>query len=335
MGEKKQHSALLQKILTDFNNVDFREIEVMESQARHELVEVLMTCLEDMTFEDSDTVENITGLVANTIPFELSQNRYEVLMRLVRVLQESDQLFGREVYEALDYPVLRSLQPLELLSLANELAGYTKNELGSSKIAPVWGLARIIPYLHPINQKEYAQDIFELSSDINFRTHVLDALSSLVFCLEQKSRMDMVFFFAEILKSDEDLERKCLVIDLLKKVTSSLPEKDRVMLADCLAPLIYDDRYRLVARVMGYYAKVISLLPSDYRLHYTQMIAGLAADFSVRRDVLHVIERALPFLHEDHDKTPFYELLMQYGAKNTQEETVQEGLFDMLDDEPI
>ena len=322
---------ILAKILDKKTEVSFFEIERLDTDKRYELTSNLLQACENGDVQDELQIETVTALISNTIPYIDSQKRFEKVMGLVDFLATTHCKYGRKVYDALEFPLLRSLQPLEVLSLANHISDLAKAQVGEMQSAPVWGLIRVIPYLHPINQKEYAQDIFEMARDASFRAYAIEALSALIFSLEQKSRMDMVFFFAEVLKGEQDLTQKCLVIELLKKVTASLQEHDRLLLADCLAPWIYDDNYELVSHVLSYYAKCISLLPNSYRVHYTQMISGLVNDFSIRKDVLNVIERALPFISNDKEKTQFYELLLQYGSKNHAENEDRLELLKTLD----
>lgn len=306
MGLITVHGALIENIINGNGHFNLQQIECLSADEKYNLaVDLLNTCE-----EKTEVMNQVVRAVSLIIPYMASDKRYSCLRRLLSILRNAEDLYDKDVYDVLDFSVVESLQPLELLSLANILSHDMHSSQGVTREASMWGLIRLIPYLHSINQKEYAQDVCLMFSDPDCHQSVLSGLCALVFSLNQQNRLNLVSFFASSLKSMEDPESKFLTVELLKRVTASLPEKERVVVADCVAPLLYyTTSPELVKQTLDYFASVINLMPMNQRYHYTQLVAGMINDLSVRREVLFVIEKAIPFLSTECDRSEFRDIL--------------------------
>lgn len=303
-----QKDKLLEHIIAHARKFDLHDIEQLTAEEKHGLAMSLV----DYAQTHTKHLDRIARVVGFMVPYLPANRRFPFLSRLINVLHASEKDFGKDIYNALDFSVARFLQPLELLSLANLLSEFMHSQNNKWREASMWGLIRVIPHLHPVNQKEYAQDIYLLGAYPEMRSKVVDGLTSLIYSLNQEARTDLTVFFADMLKKQDVLGSRGFAIDLLVRVTPSLAEEDRVMLADHVSPLIYFTDTDLVKKTIRYFASVISLLPVNERHHYTHMIAGLVNDNTLRTDVIQAIEKSLPFLSNSKDKLQFLELLMQY-----------------------
>lgn len=316
-----EKNKVLENIIAHTRKFDLHTIEPLTAEEKHGLAVSLIDYAQTHT-KQLDRMARIVGFMVPYIP---ANKRFSLLSRLINVLHDSEKDFGKDIYNALDFSVARYLQPLELLSLANLLSEFMHSQNNKWREASMWGLIRIIPHLHAVNQKEYAQDIYLLGAYPEMRGKVVDGLTSLIYSLNQEARTELTVFFADMLKKQDVLGSRGFAIDLLVRVTPSLPEEDRVIVADHVSPLIYFSDADLVKKSIRYFATVISLLPENERHHYTHMIAGLINDNTMRADVIRAIEKSLPFLTNSKDKLQFVELLMQYRNALTETEVFDEA----------
>lgn len=312
MGSVQSSEKLVHKILYGTGDLDHRDIESLDVEQRYECIELL--------FAVSDVNPRVVGKVMSSvckmIPYVSTDKRFSALTRMIALLHSAEDVFGREFYNMFDEGMVNSFMPLELISLAHLLSEGMQTASEAIKEVSLWGLVRVIPHLHPVNQKEFALDIYEMHTHPLLRSTILEALNSLIYSMDQHSRSAMTFFFAETLKRDEEAEAKYFALDLLKKVTPALPENDRLVIADTVAPLIFFSDTRLVRRSIDYFAEAIHLLPAEDRFHYTEIVAGLINDVSVRSEVVRAIYKALPFLAGDSDRGHFSELIRQYQGSS-------------------
>jgi len=306
-------NIIFDKIVNHLGKFDLNDIEQLSSDEKYSLA----TDLVDYTEKNTDTLDRIARIVGYMVPYISSDKRFSLLSRLINLLHESEKDFGQDIYNALDFSVARLVHTLELISLANLLSEFMHSKNNKWRQASMWGLIRVIPHLHSVNQKEYATDIYMLGQYKEMREKVVDGLTSLIFSLEQDQRTELTIFFADMLRQQDVLGSRFFAIDLLARVTPALAEEDRIMVADHVSPLIYFTDVDIVKKSVSFFASIISLLPVGERFHYTQMIAGLINDKEVHSEIVSAIERSLPFLLDSREKLQFVELLMQYKTKKT------------------
>lgn len=317
------YSSLLKKILEGPEDFEFCEFECLDGQEKYECTMKLLEACE----RNKECVDRVMRFVGHVVPHLKSEMRFGCVQRVIRILHESEAVFGKDVYNVLDFSIVRSLQPLELISLANTLADYMNHPDNQSPGVSLWGLVRLIPYIHSVNQKEFAHEIYQLNRKAGLRQDALEGLTSLIYSMDQRGRSDMIFFFTDVIKGNEDGEAKQFALDLLKGVIGTLPESDRVMIADTVAPLLYYSDTALVKKAIAFFASVMSLIPQQDRFHFTQILAGLIHDGTLRRDVVDAIEKSLPFLAGENERAHFRGLLRQFGTgeRTKPEESGLEG----------
>lgn len=295
---------------------DFREIELLSHGEKYSLVAALL----EHSIQEADSAALMVRFVGSIIPYVHSSKKYTCLMNLIDTVQHSDELRGKDIYDALDFSVVKSLQPLEVLSLANQLSGYLHKGPQIAQETALWGLVRVIPCMHEINQKEHAQEIFLKSADESMGKHVMEALVYLMFNLDLRARLSLTHFFADVLKGQNDSTEKIFILKLFKHVTPTLPDKDRVVVADCVSPLLYYADSDLVKVALDYFGVVIGLMPENQRYHYTQLVTGIINDLSVRADALATIEKVLAFLPTESERSEFRDVLKDFNQLHHDED---------------
>ncbi|MCP5465042.1 MAG: hypothetical protein H7A33_08475 [Deltaproteobacteria bacterium] len=281
----------------------------------------------DQAEQNPEEVELLVRLAGRLLPLVAKNQKYSCVLKLFDVMRASHHRFGKEIYSFLDFSLLRDLEHLERINLANRLSESLNDADQISKEAALAGLVHLIPHLHPVHQKEYALDIFELHKEQHMTDYILKSLTSLIFDLDLASRVDITFFFADYLKRHSETESKVFVLDLLRGVTSALPEKERLAIADIVAPLIYFSNTELVKKSIQFFSDVINLLPELDRFHFTQLMAGLINDSSVRGDVVKALEKALPFLGAPIEQAQIKELLRQFGEARDVSQTSEDHVM--------
>ncbi|MBF0105075.1 MAG: hypothetical protein HQM16_07075 [Deltaproteobacteria bacterium] len=317
MGRREKVASLVdihvQRFIRGKQGTDYNVVDFMTAHEKLEASQKLLSyCFKNI--KQWGRVERILSRILSLIPHVPSAKRYHCLSEIMELLLKSHRLQTRDIYNVLDFSVVESLQPLEILTLANTLADQMNQNDDVLREASLWGLIRLIPHMHSVNQREYAHDVFYLHRDFCLRGCVLEALTTLIFSMDQEARAGMIFFFADILKENDCRDAKYFTLHLLQCVTASLPEGERVLVADVVLPLVYFSDIEIVKRAVDFFAVTISLLPQSERGHYTQVIAGLINDLSVKPHVVNVLERALPFLSGEDEREHFRELLDQYHS---------------------
>lgn len=243
------------------------------------------------------------------IPQIQSSMRLILVHRLLDLSETIELPLGRSSFHFLDNMLVESLAPDERLQIAQRLSLKITDGLLFTRETYLWGLVRVIPHLHPIHQKEYAQTIFSLSEDSMMRHHALDALCTLIFSLAREPRMGMVLFFVDELIRDSKFISKYFALELLKKTASSLIENELILVADKIAVFIFNTDPDVVRKTCDYYASIMSFIPMSQRASYTQMIASLATDESLREDIFMTLERIIPVLPQSEERNRFCDLL--------------------------
>lgn len=311
MGKHPSVDDFVAQVIQGQSEFLFRSVERLSADQKYKCILELLNACE----RDKELMTRVIRCVGYMIPHIGSGRRFACLVRILEILHSSEQLYGKEVYNLLDFSIVNSLQPLELISLANILNDYIRESENLLKEISIWGLVRLIPHMHSVNQKEYANEIFKMHTDLNMRGQVLDSLITLIYSMDQGDRADLMMFFADNLKSLEPVSEKFFTLELLQKVTPALPEKERLHIADQAAPLIYFTDTELVKRSVDFFSVIISLLPQQDRFHYTQLVAGLINDASVKSHVRHAIEKSVPFLVSEEEKNQFRILLKQFETE--------------------
>lgn len=305
MAGRVSEQQMIANIIRTEGQCDLREIELLPNEEKYSLIVALL----ERSVQEPQIAATIVRFVGSIIPCVQSSKRFTCLMRLIDAVQNSKELYGKDIYDVLDFSAVESLQPLEVLSLANQLSDYLYKGSRISQESALWGLIRIIPCMHSVNQKEHAQEIFLRSVDKDMRKHVMEALVCMMFNLDLKARLGLTHFFADILKGQNDSAEKIFILQLFKHVTPTLPAKDRVVVADCVAPLLYYADGDLAKVALDYFSVVIGLMPEDQRYHYTQLVTGMINDLSVRAEALATVEKVLAFLPTESERSEFRDVL--------------------------
>ncbi|MBU0504461.1 MAG: hypothetical protein ABII18_13305 [bacterium] len=309
MYKQKTPNELLYAILRGEQNINGSHLENLSIIDRSWLLNSLFEQAKDKKVNK----ENCLRISCTIVPYLEPEKRYAALTHIISILY-TDTAGLIKTKDFFNTHLMRSLQPLELISFAYLLSDSMSHKNVSISELAMWGLSMIIPLLHSVNQKEFAYDIYLVTTMKNRHKLGLDCLTDLLFNIDNAGRHSLIFFFSEMLKKDDTVARY-FIIDLLTKMTAALPEEERTSVADAIAPLIYFNDTILVRKSLNYFATVISLLPSSERFYYTQMIAGLINDHSLKQDVIKAIEKALPFLANEHEKMIFLELLSQFSQE--------------------
>lgn len=310
MSYQERLDVLLQSM--SGNGVDLKELDCFSSDEKFDLAKRLLATCQGETTKIPMTVKTLCHL----LPRLAVNERYGVLMKLAQVLHDNAQkVFVKDAYSTLDPSVFASLQPLELISLANQMVAYLENGSYTSRETAMWGLMRLIPYMHDINQKEFAQEIYITSSESYMRSRALDVLSDLIFSLREDDRIGMCHFFADIIKSNEEYGAKTFTIEFLGRVIQALKPAERSLIADCIAPALYFSDIYLARAALEYFAEALPHLPENERYHYLQMVAALTSDVSLRLEAVAVVDRSLSLLASDNERATFLSILENYSEE--------------------
>jgi hypothetical protein len=315
MYKQKTPNELLYAIQRGEQSINSAHLDYLSLIDRHWLLNSLL----DHAKDKKGNKENCLRISCAIVPYLEPEKRYSALTHIVSLLY-TDTPSLIKTKDFFNIHLMRSLQPLELISFAYLLSDSMSCENVSISELAMWGLSMIIPFLHSVNQKEFAYDIYLITNKTNKQEIGLNCLKDLLFNIDNTGRQTLILFFSEMLKKDDSTARY-FIIDLLAKMTAALPEEERTSVADAIAPLIYFNDTVLVRKALNYFATVISQLPSSERFYYTQMIAGLINDHLLKQDVIDAIEKALPFLANEHEKMIFLELLSQFNQDGESLET--------------
>lgn len=280
--------------------------------------------------KDHHCLDRVLRYAGGMVPYLDSRERYACLADIIHLLHQSEDLYGKDVYDLLDFSVVRSLQPLELISLSNMLTNYMHEGKHAMREASVWGLIRVIPYLHSVNQKEFAHDIYVAARDPKMTDQILNGLTFLIYSLDQVHRSGMMLFFVESLKGSEPVEQKYFILELIKKTAGAIPERERVRIADSVAPLLYFADKLLVKKAIEYFAEVMNLLPKEERFHFGELVTGLIDHEEFYFDVVRAIEKITPFLQTDREKEHFENILKAVRQRKSQSEQGANAQFSSL-----
>jgi hypothetical protein len=292
--------------------MELKELDSFSLDEKFDLAKQLLVLCQD----EATKVQALVKALCSLLPKLATDKKYGVLMKLTQVLHENAQkILIKDTYGTLDASVFASLQPLELISLANQMVAYLECGSYLSRELAMWGLMRLIPYMYDVNQKEFAQEIYVTSSESYMRSRALDVLTDLIFSLKEDDRLGMCYFFADVIKSNEDYGAKTFTIELLGHVAQALRPRERSLVADCIAPALYFSDIYLARAALEYFAETLPHLPENERYHYLQMVAALTSDVSLRLEAVAVVDRSLPLLTLDNERNTFLGILENYSEE--------------------
>lgn len=251
--------------------------------------------------------------------------RLQTVHRMLDLCEKMELPTGRSSLHFLDGRLMQALQTPERLQLATRLRQRLEDSRIFARETAMWGLVRTIPHLHSIHQKEFAQSIFSLCVDNYMRHHALEGLCTLIFSLSREPRIEMVLFFTEELKRENKFLTRYFTLELLKKVASALPAGHLLLVTDAVAPMIYHTDSDVVRKTLDFYISVMNFISPEQRYSYAQMLAALANDASLREDVIAALERIVPLLPHNEERSSFRELL------ESSENTISGYNFDSLE----
>ncbi len=311
-----------QGIIQKTNEVPYSEIERLSHEEQNHLIDSLVNHMKKSPPETrSHVLRCLIEMTPNLEPDKL----FYRLSQIISLLNIKMPIQGINQKTVISSEIIEKLQPLELISLAYELSEHMKGSGLLINDTSFWGLINILPHLHPLNQKEFAYDVFMLTTNPDKQALVLDGLTSLLFQTDHDGKMNLTMFFAEMLNKEDQPHTRYFIIDLLTNMTPALPEVERVLIADHVAPFIYFEDLQLVKKSIDYFASVICLLPAHERFSYAEMIAGLSNNNSVRNEIINAIKKAVPFLESHHEKTTMLDLLSQLENETTELDTETSG----------
>lgn len=296
-------------------HIDHKELDWLSIEEKHDLTEELLKKAKTPGDEISlQAISNIINCVIYLIPRMNEEERFANLRSVLDIIDQADLALGRAGYQILDADLVRVLPYVDRMALARILADQLTGPDALKREAALWGLVRVTPHLRDIHHKEFANEIFLMHSDAILRTQVLDALSALIFQLGREQRTDTAYFFAEVFKRNEDATAKHFTIELLKRVTSSVLQKDRGQIADAVAPLLFHTDHELAKEAAEYFAVVMGFLQPNERFHYADMVGSLINDLALHDTIVHSLEQMLPYLSNEHEKAS----IRQYFAGSQQ-----------------
>lgn len=303
-------------------NINYQKIDALSEQDRNEFIEKLFLKSEEAAAKNSSILLCLSYLV----PKISNDKRYETILKMVSLVENSSEINGKAAFQFLEPKFMRSLGKKERLDLATLLKSQMQNGTLMNSEKNLWGLVRIIPHLHELHQKQFAQDIYLMIEDTYLRNQVLEALCNLVFSLNREERAGLTYFFGENLKKENGCAKKYFIIELLENVSSSLPENDRLTIADCVAPLLYNTDHDIARKSLDFFSGTISFLPSNQRSHYAQMISALVNDLTLKEDVLLSLEKIIPHITIDEERKPFENIMRLYASNLSKQKVFKKNM---------
>lgn len=259
-------------------------------------------------------VDDIAQCVADMVPKMEADQRHHFTHKIYTFINDSQNFNGPETFKIFNESFLYSLQENERIKLANSFRdGLQINHVTSCE-AHLWGLVYVVPTLSTFDQKIYAQSVVLLARHGPLRDMVHDGLSQLIFALSRDQRTDTAYHAAENLKREESKDFKCFLVKVLQNVTNSLPEEDRILIADAVVPLIFDMDMPLVRQALEFFAKNTAMLPIRQRYPYALMISGLTNDTSLGYDARETLKQILPSIMAAQEKEQIQWIITQSEA---------------------
>lgn len=320
MGALSASDLFVAKIINGYEGGHLRDIAHLSCEEKYAIACDLI----DACTRDTSGIPHVICCLGGLIPQLRSDRRFRCVVRILDLSKQASSISQKELFHILDLSLMQSLLPLEMITLGNMLADGVAEHRGLLRETFMWGLIRVIPFMHAVNQKEYAFDIFRLQEDEGLRAQVLEALTALIFSLGLENRVDMTFFFLDNLKRNESEEVKTFTLDLMRKVTPVLPENDRLQIADTVVPLLYFAEESVAKRTIEFLAATVGFLDEGERYHYTQMIVGLLDKTNLRVCAAEALERAIHFLNDEQDRAELRHVLSSHEGHSSQPDQQQE-----------
>lgn len=292
----QNHNTLIRKFLSDYPE-EFKT----ERLSSMETVKVATKLLHDASVNQV-YVDDIIQCVVEMVPQMEERQRFPFLCKIYAFISEAGNFNGEKTFKAFNNQLLKQFEDHDLMNLADVFRDGMQPNYVTSCEAHMWGLVNVIPVLPTIYQREYAQDILRLARHTDLQGIVIKGLSRLIFKLDREERTDMTYYLAEDLKKSDSAGIKRFIISFLDNVTSSLPEDDRILIADSVAHVLFDTDIGLVRKGLEFFERNVQALPRAQRYPYALMISGLATDISVGYEVRETLACMMKYISDVEEK---------------------------------
>lgn len=277
----------------------FGETERLGSQERVTVAERL---LQDASVSKV-YVNDIVRCVADMVCEMETDHRFSFAEKIFTFISSGQHFEGRETFCVFGDTLLPCLNEDERKKIAEMfLTGMAPNHVLSCE-AHMWGLVMTIPTLTPVEQKSFTRHLLTLSVHVSLRDMVLDGVSRVIFTIPHHERLEMTFFIAENLKQSVNRDYERFILQILSNVTSSLPDNDRILIADAVVPMVFDADVHVVRKALGFFMRNLSTLPIKSRYPYALMITELIKDAALTQDAKEALQQILPALGSAQERT--------------------------------
>jgi len=307
MGSWINQLYLINRILS--GGADFRETDFLSGEEKLALADEL---LKNAPRAGNHFV-NVVSALGYLVPRVPEWQRAPIVMGLFKLLSVPGMALGRAGYQVFDAELVRSLNNETRLQLAREFTQLAKNSEYMTREACVWGLARVVPFLHDVAVKECTYEMFIAATDPVLRASGLEALCIVIYQITREQRADVVSFFADTFGRHESPALKRLCLEFLTRVTAALPQADRSRIAEAVAPALLHTDPEVAAMAIDYFAQVLGVLNPEQRFYFTDLVASLANDLALKGFVRVALERMLPQLATEQER----EIICRYLAGAT------------------
>lgn len=249
----------------------------------------------------------------------LPQNeRYAAVVALYQDICLRQDLLNKDTFTIFSSGILDSLLEYERQYLADLMVTGMQEPHRLSCESHMWGLSRIVPKLHNLYQRGYAESILLAADRFNIRECALETLVDLIRSLKIEERADMSYFFSGMLKGNASTPLKITLVKLVQRVMDCVPEAEGLVLADCVIPLIYNSDRELVRHALNYFNTCFDLLAAQHRFSYARMLGSLVTDVTFGPDVLPILSRIIAKLPNEMERERISALIEAHSSQPEQ-----------------
>lgn len=114
----QQFQVMINNVLTGDDFIDFSEFERLEQGERGACLAQFI----ETARSNAGARPKLLRYVTSAIPYLAAEYRFPLLMKVILLLQKNQDELGKDVYNLIDFGVVKSLQDLESMVLANHFA---------------------------------------------------------------------------------------------------------------------------------------------------------------------------------------------------------------------
>lgn len=301
----------MQKINHIISQVLNHQIDVtaLHNLTLSEKYNVIKTLLNTQAHHQTLTA-SIVLCTSQLIPDLPQGERLRTLQKIIDFACHDAAFLSSHAFRFLTPKVLNSILAQEKYTLVQSLKGRLLDVTNINYGLMLWGIGKVLPFLHHIKQKEVVQDLFELSQDSWLEKDILQTAAEWIYSLKRENRLDHVMFCAANLTHQQS-SIQVFTMSFLQLACPALNKEEYANVIDFAEPLVNTEHIPLLKKWIMFLEQIIPRAPQKHRFYYIKKLFNVLQHSSIQDFAKQRLKELSLLLNDPNEKSLFIKSLQE------------------------